>query len=73
MKHQHDGRSYHDRIGRPFYGPDLKRVLSEEAVESWIERVVGWYFGHRWPAIVLLVFGCACLGAAVVAATWMLQ
>ena len=66
-------REAHWRRVRRRLDPFDVTPLPEEAVESWVERTVGWYFARRWPAIALLVIGCACLGAAVVAATWMLQ
>lgn len=37
---------------------------------SALERLEGWYGSRIWPAALLLIAGCALMGAAIVAATY---
>jgi len=37
-RHKHDGRSYHHRIGKPYYGSALKRVINATPPESLYDR-----------------------------------
>lgn len=68
-KHRLDGRSYQNRIGRPFYGHALKRVIGSGLQESSLVcRVTDYYFSHRWPAMALLAFGI--IVASVTLAAW---
>lgn len=40
MKHRFDGRSYNDRIGKPYYGHGLRRIIAPEVTDpSLIERI----------------------------------
>jgi hypothetical protein len=43
-KHKLDGRSYNNRIGKPYYGDKLRRVIAPEPTDlSVIERLTDWY------------------------------
>jgi len=49
-----------------------ERYQAVDPPESGIYGVTEWYGKRQWPAWLLLILGCALLGAAVVAAvaTW---
>jgi len=53
-----------------------ERIQAEDVPEVWedksslVYRGTAWYMARRWPAIALLVLGCAFFGAAIVAATY---
>jgi hypothetical protein len=72
MKHPLDGRSYRDRIGRPYYGEQLRRVISPEPTDPpFIERWTEYYWTHHWPSRVLFAFGLVI--AASVLAAWIVS
>jgi len=65
-KHKLDGRSYNHRIGKPYYGEKLRRVISPEVTDpSWIERLTDWYCeitikeARFLTLVVLLAVFCA--------------
>jgi len=69
-RHPHDGRSYRKRIGQPYYGEKLRRVLAPEPTDpSLIERLTDFYEGitprEAWIAVGLIV--AAVVAAAVIA------
>lgn len=73
-KHRHDERSYYRRKGQPYYGHRLRAVLAApEPRPSLPYRVTEFYCRHTWPAVAMLVLGCALLGMAIVAATWQVR
>lgn len=45
-KNRLDYRCYKDRIDKPYYGGDLRRLLDKEpeAVPSWVERFDLWWY-----------------------------
>ena len=61
-RHRLDGRSYHNRIGKPFYGPKLRRIIDPEPEEpeSVIERIT-----EAWASLTTLevkfIVGCIIL------------
>ena len=58
-KHKLDGRSYNHRIGKPYYGSALKRVIDPEPEEpeSIIERMTeAW--AHMTPLEAKFIAGC---------------
>ena len=64
-KNKLDGRSYRDRIGRPFYGPDLRAVINPQPRPSIVERVTMWWESLSMAAILVL---SGCIVVAVAAA-----
>lgn len=61
-KHRLDNRSYHDRIGRPFYGPALRDHLAKEPQRSLVDR----YGEHPWRVVLALIAAAIVLAAVVV-------
>jgi hypothetical protein len=71
MKNKLDGRSYDHRIGKPYYGHALKRVIATEAPpESIIERMNLWWIelSFKEALFVTVVVVFAVLGALVIVA-----
>jgi hypothetical protein len=66
-KHKHDGRSYNNRIGTPYYGDKLRRVLAPEPTDpSLMRRAFDWYddapnFGPVAVACVVITIFLAAL------------
>lgn len=63
-------RDAHWRKVRRRLDPCDVTPLPEERKPSLIYRLGCWYMARRWPAIALLVLGCAFFGSAIVAATY---
>jgi len=54
-KHHLDGRSYKDRIGKPFYGPALRAVIeAPEPKPSLIDRWFSWWMDLSVREIVAI-------------------
>ena len=69
-----DGRSYRDRIGKPYYGSALRRVIEpEEQRRSFIERVSdaweSWGAKAFWGLLALMVLGAVAVAMVIVAAS----
>ena len=65
-KHKLDGRSYNHRIGKPYYGHSIRRVIEPEVTDpSWIERLTDWYSeltiteARFFSGLILLAVFCA--------------
>ena len=67
-RHKLDGRSYNHRIGKPYYGSALKRVIDPEPEEpeSVIERIT-----EAWASLTTLevkfIVGCIILAVFMAA------
>jgi len=58
-RHKLDGRSYNQRIGKPYYGHELRRIIAPEPEEpeSIIERMTeAW--AHMTPLEARFIAGC---------------
>ena len=67
-RHRLDGRSYNHRIGKPYYGSALKRIIAPEPEEpeSIIERITNTYDSMSLMEIRLVV--CCVILAVFMAA-----
>ena len=65
-KHRLDGRSYNNRIGRPYYGEKLRRIIEPDVCDpSLVERVSEWWNeltireARFMVAVILMAVFCA--------------
>lgn len=50
----------------PYYGAQLRRLLSPPPRQSIVDRATDYYMGHAWPAVVLMILGAALVAAVIV-------
>jgi len=70
-KHRHDGRSLNHRIGKPYYGEQLRKVIAPEPTEdSFIERLTNYYMelSYRDAVVITVAIIAAILLATVIVA-----